>query len=224
MHKQEIILSGKRFLVIDLTEPLSEDTEVFPDDPKLEKEVFSDITITGYQHHIYKIGDHNFHPHGDAPKHQNPDLQNKGFEVFSSEFNHACLIDLEHTVMVSAEDIEPYADILSKKSAVIIRTGYDKHLESNKPHDPSKIPYLNKTAADYLFDLKNLRVIGTDSLTIDRIGARYAHQKLRDRLILESLVHLYEISVVEFDLQTCPIRIVGATGGPVAANAFVTLE
>ncbi len=223
MVKKEISLGGENYLVIDLTEPLREDVEVFPGDPKLKKEIFSRIYETGYQHHVYRISDHAFHPHGDAPKHQNPELQKKGFEKFSLDFNPACLIDLEGLVEIDEKHLEPHSELISRKKAVLIRTGYDRWLEENKRHIPDKIPYLNKSAADFLSEF-DLRVVGIDSLTVDPIGEHYAHQKFKNLLIVESLVHLHEIPVEsrgDFDLQTSPVRIVGATGGPVVAYAFI---
>jgi kynurenine formamidase len=47
---------------------------------------------------------------------------------------------------------------------------------------------------------------------------------LKNTMILEALVHLHEIPVehsMSFDLQTSPVRIVGATGGPVVAYAYI---
>ncbi len=98
--KKGIILDGVKYLVVDLTEPLSINTQVYPGDPKLTKEVFSDISKSGWQHHVYRLGDHSFHPHGDAPSHQNIELQNKGFEVFDLKycFSQAYLIDLSNHI------------------------------------------------------------------------------------------------------------------------------
>lgn len=240
LHKKEIMFGKTKYLVIDLTEPLSENTEFYPGDPNLSKEIFSDIYKTGCQNHIYKLSDHHFHPHGDAPNHQNLDMQDKGFEIFDLNyaFNDALLIDLSEEK--EAEEIENikylkeikkqhllcYSYLLSKKGAVLIRTGYDKWIEKNNKHTPKKIPYLNKDAADFLSSFKNLKVIGTDSLTIDSYESRYAHQKFKNKFIVESLVHLYEIPEYKKDnfiLQTSAIRIVGATGGPVVAYAFIEL-
>lgn len=231
-------LDGIKYLVVDLTEPLSEDTQVYPGDPKVVKEVFSDIRKSGWQHHVYKIGDHVFHPHGDAPNHQNIELGDKGFECFDISycFNHACLIDvsvskdaerfgnLNYLVCVREEHLKPYSNIIREKGAVLIRTGYDKFLESNKAHVSSKIPYLSEGAADFLSKFKNLKVVGIDSLTVDPTGSNYAHKKFKNVLIVESMVHLYLIPEgkrEDFFLQTSPVRIIGATGGPVVAYAFI---
>lgn len=240
MNKKEIKLGHHKYLIISLNEPLTEKTEVYPGDPKPEKEVFSEINKTGYQHHIYKIGDHNFHPHGDAPKHQNPEMQDKGFEVFGLDFyfNSACLIDLsaapetekiddvKYLIEVKKEHLEPFAKLFSQKSAVLIRTGYDKWLGANKPHNPEKLPYLNKKAAEFIASFNGIKVIGIDSLTIDPVGIHDAHQILKNTMIIESLVHLYEIppeARENFDLQASPVKIVGATGGPILAYAFIEL-
>lgn len=237
-NKSEITLGGGKFTVIDLTEPLRLDTEVYPGDPKPERAVFSEIA-GGWQHYTHKIGDHNFHPHGDAQNHQNPDKQKNGMEFFNRPriyFNSACMIDLskapearkiggiQYLVEVEEKHLKPYSNVLSEKGAVIIRTGYDKHLEANKPHVPEKLPYLNKGAAEFLKSFDNLRVVGIDSLTVDPVGSHVSHQALKDKFIVESLVHLYEIpekSRTSFDLQTKPIVIEGATGGPVVACAFI---
>lgn len=240
-NKTKIRLGSAEFLAIDLTEPLTENTEVYPGDPRLKKEVFSDIIKTGFQHHVYSIGDHNFHPHGDAPSHQNRESQNKGFESFGIDFcfNSSCLIDLSNSkearkfgkikylVEVRKEHLLPFSKIIAKKGAVVIRTGYDRWLEANKPHEPQNIPYLSKSTADFLGKFKKLKVIGTDSLTIDPCSSKpihYAHQSFKDKLIVECMVHLHEIPFKarnNFYLQTSPVRIAGATGGPIVAYAFV---
>jgi kynurenine formamidase len=235
-----IIIGETKYLVVDLTQPLKLDVEVFPGDPKPQKEIFSEIEKTGYQHHVYKIGDHNFQPHGDAPKHQNPDLKNKGFEFFGIDycFNRACLIDLSNSnyaqeingikylIEVKKEHLEPFAERISQIGAVLIRTGYDKWLEENKPHVPENLPFLSKDASELIASFSNVKVVGIDSLTIDPAGSHFSHKLLKDKLIVESLVHLHKIPFekrLDFDLQTSPVRIAGATGGPIVSYSFIKL-
>jgi kynurenine formamidase len=237
---KKIKLGNVEYLVIDLTQPLNLNVEVYPGDPKPKRKVFSDIDKTGWHHYIHELGDHSFQPHGDAPNHQNPDLKDRGFEVFDIEycFNRAFLIDLSNStgaevfdgikylVEVKKEHLEPFTRQFSEKEAVLIRTGYDKCLEKNKHHVPENLPHLNKNAAKFIASFGNIRVVGIDSLTIDPDGSHASHQALKSILIVESLVHLYEIPLekrIGFDLQTTPIRIVGATGGPIVAYAFIEL-
>ena len=224
---KEINLGNKKFLVISLMQTLSEDTEGYPGDPKIEKEVFSKFSDTGYEHYVYKIGDHTFHPHADAPKHQNENSE--GIEIFGEEFcfNECFLIDLAESgnvFEVRKEDLETFEDLLGKKGAVVIRTGYDKVIEANEKHDPKKIPYLTKEAAEYLASFDNLKVVGIDSLTIDPDACHNAHKILKDKMIVEGLVRLNNIKKKEFLLQTSPLRIKGATGAGIIAYAFVNVD
>lgn len=240
-NNQRIIrLGNAKFKIINLTEPLRENVEVFPGDPKPKKSVFCSFEKENYRHNIYLVGDHSYHPHGDAPNHQNPQYKDRGFEFWNLDFvfNKACVIDLSESIdsikldgitylkKITGKHILPYIDQIGKNSALILRTGYDKWLESNKKHIPSNIPYIDESAIDIISKFKKLKVIGTDSLTIDEIGKNYAHRKLKDKLIVECLVNLYSIPQkyrYSFYLQTSPIAIVGATGGPILAYAYIPL-
>ena len=236
----KINLGGSEFLVIDLMKPLTLDQEVYPGDPKPARKVFTDIHESGWHHYIHELGDHHFQPHADAPNHQNPDRMDQGIEIFDVRwsFNPAFLIDLSGTpeageingitflVKITKEHLTPYGQLFSEKGAVLFRTGYDRWLENNYPHTPDLLPYFTSEAAEYLASFKNLKVVGTDSLTVDPDGSHTAHQALKEKLIVESLVHLHVIPEENrnsFDLQTSPLRVVGATGGPVTAYAFVKI-
>jgi kynurenine formamidase len=240
MISKKIKLGKNDFLVIDLTKPLSLDQEVYPGDSKPVRKVFTDMEETGWHHYIHELGDHHFQPHGDAPNHQNPDMMDQGFEKFDLDwqFNPAFMIDLSYTkgaritngikfrTEINMIDLLPFEGLLGEKSAVLLRTGYDKWLESNFPHDPEKLPYLSPDAAEFIASFENLKVVGTDSLTVDPHGSHKAHKLLKNKFIVESMVHLHAIPVTHmdnFDLQTTPLRIVGATGGPVVAHAFIEI-
>ncbi|MEJ2593869.1 MAG: cyclase family protein [bacterium] len=237
MISREIDLGGTIFRVIDLTHPLRLDQEVYPGDSRPQRKVFSDIQTDGWQYYLHELGDHHFQPHGDAPNHFVAGHQQAGFEKFGLDyaFHSAFLIDLSASVKtiveddirfhveITASDLVPYSQLLAEKGAVLLRTGYDRWLEANLPHDPQKIPYLTEDAATLLASFPNLKVVGTDSITVDRHGDNIAHNLLVNMLIVECMVHLHEIPnerALYFDLQTSAIRIVGATGGPVLAYAF----
>jgi kynurenine formamidase len=241
MKKQRIIeLGDRRYKVVDLTEPLKQNVAVYPGDPRPRKTVFAVYEQGGCRHHIYSLGDHNFHPHGDAPNHQNPEWPERGFETWDLGyvFNKACLIDLSvareaveragirYLKVITAGHLAPYLARIKNGTALILRTGYDRWLEANRRHDPAGIPYLDKSAVELITKCRTLKVIGTDSLTIDKPGEHYAHRKFKDRLIVECLVNLHAVPRKErmsFYLQTSPIAIVGATGGPILAYAYIPL-
>ena len=237
---KKIKLGRSSFLAIDLTQPLTLDKEVYPGDPKPERHVFTDIHKTGWHHYVHQLGDHLFAPHGDAPNHQNISDIDKGFEIYDIDycFNSACMIDLSDSenskevdqikfiTEITKKDLVPFTSLLLNKGAVIIRTGYDLWTEKNYPHNPDLLPYLTGEASEFLASFKNIKVVGTDSLTVDPDGSHVSHQLLKEKLIVESLVHLYHIPLEnrnEFDLQTSPIRITGATGGPITAYAYIEI-
>lgn len=231
-------IGGTTFKIIELMRPLSLDLKVYPGDPKPRREVFSRFNETGYEHYVHSIGDHNFQPHGDAPRHQNDD--DRGVEYWSQEyyFNKAVMVDLSevgdterrgirYRLAVEKGDIKPFACYLYEVGALIIRTGYDRWLEENYPHKPKEIPYLTEEAARYIEGFEKLKVIGIDSITVDPCGVgevQTAHQTLREKLIVEAMVNLHKIppeSRINFYLQTVPLKIEGATGGAVVALAFI---
>ena len=128
---------------------------------------------------------------------------------------------------IKEEHLKPYSDKIKGKTALVIRTGYDKWLEANKKHNPKNIPYFTKEATYFINRFKDIKVVGTDSLTVDKPMEHYAHQKFKDNLLVECLVNLHSIpekNRFDFDLQTSPIAIIGATGGPVNAYAFIKLN
>jgi kynurenine formamidase len=228
------------FKVINLTEPLRMDVEVFPGNPQPKKETFRTYKENYSRYHIYSIGDHIFHPHGDAPKHMNEKLKNRGFEYWGPDyvFNKACMIDLsKHEDVIEENGIRylrniskihliPYIDRIKNMGAIVIRTGYDKIVQKNQKHARRKIPFFDKSAVDFLLKYSKCNVIGTDSMTIDGPGEKYAHKKFSEKLIVESIVnlsHIPKLNRFNFDLQTSPISIIGATGGPVLAYAYIAV-
>lgn len=162
----------------------------------------------------------------------------EGIEVFGRGywFNSAVMIDLSnideaedhdganYLIEVTKDHLTSYRSFLSKRGAVIIRTGYDRCLEQNRQHKADTIPFLTLEAAEYIASFPDLKVVGIDSLTVDAVGKHKAHQALQNTMIVESIPHLHNIpsnNCLDFFLQTVPIRILGATGGPVVAIAYV---
>lgn len=237
---EDIEICGVAFKVLNLVGPITLDTEVYPGDPKPKRMVFSDISETGYEHHIHKIGDHLAHPHGDSTGHQV--LGGDGIEAFDSrefEFNNACLIDLsdapeakeydgiKYLVEVTEKHLFKHVSKMSRVNAILIRTGYDNFLEANKKHIPENIPYLTKEAAGLLAKLKNIRVVGIDSITIDACGREEpvhdAHEILtKDKFVVESIVNLHKMPRRNrFTLQTgIGGYVQGSTGAPVLARVY----
>ena len=242
MNNSKVVnLGGAQFKIVKLYEPMLENVAVYPGDPVLKKEVIKDIKQDGCNLFRYSVCNHAFHPHADAPKHQNIDMAEIGIESFGMDsfFNSAFMIDLSSSKraitvngvrylrQILMEDLESYKDLFAEKSSVIIRTGYDKYIESNQKHIADKIPSISLDAAKFMASCNNLNVIAVDSLTVDDVDSNEIHKLLKDKLIVESMVHSYNIpdrNRKEFDLQTSTVSIIGATGGPVTAFAYIRIR
>ena len=236
--KCRIKLGRQHFEIINLSAPLNLNTEVFPGDPPLERTVFCTIKEQGCLYHIHHLGDHLFHPHGDAPNHQNPEAYEHGFEYWGLDyvFNEALLIDLAKAPeakeinnirflkTLTAEHLVPHLENIRTKTAIILRTGYDQWLARNYKHDPELIPHLTEEAGKLLNSMPQLKVIATDSITVDKPGSNTCHRMLKEKFIVEGMVnlnHIPESAHANFFLQTSPVAIEGASGGPVTAYAWI---
>jgi len=229
------------FLVIDLTLPFSMDQQGYPGDSPPARNLVSDIHKEGWQHYTHTMGDHCFHPHCDAPNHFDPSRQDQGMEIYdlSWSFHRACMIDLtglpeaevhegiRFLTEITIDHLIPYGNLLSSAEAVILRTGYDLWVERNHVHRPEWLPFLTEEASEFITSFPGIHVVGTDSLTVDAHGLQVSHRALKHTMIVESLVHLYDIPEENrrnFILQTTPVRIVGSTGGPVVAYAYIQIH
>lgn len=241
--RRQVRLGDRDFDVYDLTHPIRPETEVFPGDPTVERSVFASIDETGFEHYVHRLGDHVFSPHADAPSHQNPDRKGVGVEVWGPEFefNEALAIDLtareasreiDGIAMVTRIErahVEPLAEELGRCGAVVVRTGADRWRVAGRPWSPEVIPGFTADAGRFLASFDGLRVVATDSLTVDVVRPddpiHDVHRAFRDKLIVESLTHVDRLpfsadGTARFTLQTALLPIVGATGCPVVARAW----
>lgn len=242
--KKIVLFGNQKMQVVDLTLTMDLSSQNFPGDPCLQREVFSEMGKTGYEHYVHNLGDHFFVPHADAPKHQCPDLADKGVEHwgFDLEYNQALLIDLQNHQdaeiidsipllrKITLAHIKPFEVAIKKVSALVVRTGAERWRLENKPYSPEVIPYFSAEAGEYIASFDNLKVVGIDSLTVDEVNLKnpvhQVHWSLRDKLIIESLVNLDQIPKEYHDgflLQTALLKIKGATGCPVIARGYLVL-
>jgi len=242
MMVETVLFGSQKVQVVDLTHVMDLDSQIFPGDPCPKREVFSEITQTGYEHYVHNISDHFFAPHADAPNHQCPDLQHKGVENwgFNMEFNRALLVDLQHhadakvfdsislLIKIAVAHLMPYEKLLHEVSALVVRTGSENWRLNNKPYSPEVIPHFSKEAGEYVASFDNIKVVGIDSLTVDEVvpskPVHDVHWIFKEKLIIESLVHLEEIPEEfrnGFLLQTALLKIKGATGCPVIARGYL---
>jgi kynurenine formamidase len=129
---------------------------------------------------------------------------------------------LPDAYMISADDIE---NTLSRQqsevrpgAAVLIRTGYYRHLRDDNPAYRSAIAGPGLEAAQWLFN-RGLILIGADNMTVEAFPPA-DHAVHRFLLVHNGVTHLENLyleelaarRVYEFLLIVTPLRLLGATG------------
>lgn len=108
--------------------------------------------------------------HMDAPRHfvkDGLDINQLGIEYFAHTKVALLEIPKGKTEGVTEEDLKPYADILSKVTCALIRTGFEKYRATDQDMYQNHGPYIATSAGKYLTEnFPNLKVIGMDFLAI----------------------------------------------------------
>jgi len=108
--------------------------------------------------------------HMDAPRHFVKDglsIGELGMEYFAH--TDVALLDIPKGPVegIYKEDLEPFADILSKVSCALIRTGMEQYRDTNQDIYQNNGAFVAPSAGRYLSDnFPNLKVIGMDFLAI----------------------------------------------------------
>lgn len=231
-------LFGKVIKVISLNQDLCFDSKSNPGHPPaFKREIISRRDKDGFENYVHHIADHSFRPHIDAPNHYSDSEQ--GAEKFSSLnnlFHKVLVIDLTHEKEteeveglriikeILLKHIERFSDDISKVSALIIRTGYDKWTENLEKHELKNIPYFSHDAAMFLSSFENLKVIGTDSINIDKPNENSIHKIFTNMMIIEGLVNLSAAPESGCILMVSPLIIEGATGAPAKVYIFTEAD
>ena len=208
--------------IIDLTHPLSSDTQPYPGSPpnKIEQAAF--IDKDGCRVKTLGITTHSG-THMDAPAHM---LQNgKALDDYSADcfYGKALVID---ALTDTADEIPP--DILKEINLenwpdfILFNTGWDKKYGTSEYY--ASFPFLSAALAEQISGL-GLKGVGIDSPSVDSINSRDypVHRILMEKgmLILENLCCLDKIGKQEFTLAAFPLKVFDADGSPIRAAAIL---
>jgi arylformamidase len=217
--------------MIDLSLKLENDMAIYPGDPPI------DITSlrTMEKDRVNMLGLNMSTHHGthlDAPRHQLAEGESLDTLPLNMYINRAMKIDLVpveegprvkqkegilYHQIITAEDLNPFAEKWAWVKAIVICTGYGRVLLKGKAD--RGFPYLDVSAAELLAGYKNLEIVGIDSLSVDAPGEKIAHHTLfgsKNRLLLETLVGLDQLPL-NFTLCCFPLSIKNADGAPCRA-------
>ena len=209
---------------IDLTLTISKSIPTFPDSPKPQFILWSDIKNDGYNLELLFLSSHTG-THLDAPYH----FIKNGIKINQIPLDRligkAILIKLQKTknVAITKTDITSFEKKNGKilnYSSVFFFTAWQKNLKKNNYFTEN--PGLSISAAKYLAS-KKINLVGIDSPSIDLGKDRSfsVHHILSKNniLIVENLTNLNKISSKEFSFTILPLKIKNATGSPVRAVA-----
>ena len=209
---------------IDLTLTISKSIPTFPNSPKLQFLLWSNIKDDGYNLELLFLSSHTG-THLDAPYH----FVKNGIKINQIPLDRligkAILIKLQKTknVPIIKSDIISFEKKNGKilnHSSVFFFTAWQKNLK--KDNYFTENPGLSISAAKYLAS-KKVNLVGIDSPSIDlgKDESFSVHHILSKNniLIVENLTNLNKISSKEFNFIILPLKLKNATGSPVRAIA-----
>ena len=207
---------------IDLTLTISKSLPNFPESPKPQFILWSDIKNDGYNLELLFFSSHTG-THIDAPYH----FVKEGLKIHQIPLDRlmgkAILIKLKKTKneAITKLDIisfEKKNGKIPNNSSIFFFTTWQKNLNQNNYFTEN--PGLSLPAAKYLIS-KKINLVGIDSPSIDlgKDESYSVHHILSKNniLIVENLSNLNKILSKEFNFTVLPLKIKDATGSPIRA-------
>ena len=187
-------------MIVDLTLELSEETPVYPDDPRVEIRKWTTIEKDGYYMNALFLGEHSG-THVDAPAHFIPDGKTIDEIPLEKFIGKGVVIDVSSL----NRSIKP-EDITKNTEVVLFYTG-------------GREIYLSEEGAKHLVEL-DIKAVGIDAPTI---GDFNTHKVLlsNEVIIFENLTNLQRLIEKEFTFFGVPLKIKNGSGSPVRAFAII---
>ncbi len=213
--------------VIDLSQEISPDMQVFPSYPKPTFVPWTRLGIHPFESEAIFLVTHTG-THVDAPCH----FVKKAKEMHQIQpdalLHEGVLLDLTHKKpkeYIRSEDLKEAEKksgaAVKENDVVLIRTAWDRNL--GKPEYLTNYPGVSKDGADFLVS-KKIAAAGVDSPNIDHPddSSFPAHTTLllNEILVLENLYNVRGIQKSRFRFVALPLRLQGATGSPIRAVAI----
>lgn len=218
--------------IVDLSLPLSPDTQVYPGDPQPRFSVATTIAKEGYNLLALEIGSQSG-THVDSPYHfraEGPVLESCPLSLFVGPGVVADVRGHSPREPVSWEELDPYSSALGPGTILALRTGWsddcygtDRYLDH---------PFLSSDACGRLLAL-GVRTFLTDCINLDetvldgdRVPAFPCHDQIAAEagIISENITNLGGIDFDEPLLSLTPIRLGGAADGAPCRAVALKME
>ena len=208
---------------VDLSLPISGETQVYPGDPEPTLNPVATIAGEGYNLHRVALGSHTG-THVDAPYHFRPEgatVDRLPLGLFIGEAVIVPVRDKQPRQEITLADIKPVEPLLRPGAAVLFNTNW-----YSKAGTPQFLehPYLGATLCRYLLD-RGIRTFGIDAINIDLPGGAGSpvHEMIATAggVIVENLANLDQVDFAHPLVAFFPLKLVGCDGSPVRAVAFL---
>lgn len=212
--------------IIDLSHPISADTQAFPGESAPSLHPAKNITDDGINSTDVCLTSHSG-THVDAPYHFRTDgtrLDNLPLELFTGPGLVVDVTGREDRSPITREDLAPWRAEFTPGTIVLVHTGWDTNYRTERYFHH---PYLTGDAAQLLVD-SGVRTVGIDTLSPDETpygpypaGDWSAHHTLLGAggTIIENLRGLDRIDFPNPWISAFPIRLSSGDGAPVRAVA-----
>jgi kynurenine formamidase len=212
---------------VDLSQPISADTQVYPGDPVPQLDPATTIDRDGYNVLHVSMGSQTG-THVDAPYHFLADGARIDVMELSMFFGPATVVDvrgLPPRSTISWSQLEPLVATMPERSILVLHTGWSQHWRSREYLDH---PFLGKDAAEGVV-AAGIRTVAIDAMSVDETappggepGSFAAHDVLLGAggAIVENLTNLEAVDFAEPVVSVLPIRLADADGAPVRAVAL----
>ena len=213
--------------IVDLSQPVDDDTPVYPGDPVARFSPAATVAADGYNLLHVSMGSQTG-THVDAPYHFFDDgarIDELPLDLFLGPAVVADVRGRPARGRIGWPDLEPYADRLGPGRILVLRTGWDEHWGTDAYLDH---PFLTGEAAQRVV-ATGTRTIGLDAPSLDETvpggegaGGFAAHLAVLGAGggIVENLCNLGGIAVPDPVLSVLPLRFAGADGAPARAVAL----
>ena len=209
--------------IIDLTQDMNENTQVFPGSPNLKILKWSTYKMDEYDSEMIFTSTH-LGTHIDAPIHFSP----TGESVEKISLEKAVVLDNTKVLKIIKNDYE-IIDVdevkkynIRKNDTVLIYTGWSSNRLKDKYF--KKNPGLSEQAAEHLATL-GINLVGIDSPNIDpAFDQKFKSHKIfsaRGIPIIENLTNLDKIHKDKFIFIALPLKLENCSGSPIRAVALI---
>jgi kynurenine formamidase len=213
--------------IVDLSHPISADTQVYPGDPVPQLSPATTIDRDGYNVLHVSMGSQTG-THVDAPYHFLADGARIDAMELSMFLGPAAVVDLRGLTPRSAISwalLEPFLSTMPTGSILVLHTGWSQHWRSAAYLDH---PFLSQDAAEGIV-AAGVRTVAIDAMSVDETapsggepGSFAAHDVLLGAggAIVENLTNVVAVDFADPMLSVLPIRLADADGAPVRAVAL----